>query len=45
MGSEDYPRTDLNVGQNSNLFEFYFLNFVLGSNLSQVAPFPTTPNT
>ena len=47
MGNGGYPRTDLNVRQNSKnkiqiFLNFTFLNFVLGSNLSQVAPFPTT---
>ena len=45
MGNGGYPRMDLNPEQNLKLkiFKFcFFLIFVLGSNLSQVAPFPTT---
>ena len=44
MGNGGYPRMDLNPEQNLKKFLnfVFFLIFVLGSNLSQVAPFPTT---
>ena len=48
MGNGGYPRTDMNQGQNSKskiqIF-FWILLFwfsALGSNLSQVGPFPTS---
>ena len=48
MGKEGYPGTDLKLRQNLKfkIFKFCILEFfVLGSALSQEAPFPTTENT
>ena len=48
MGKEGYPGTDLKLRQNLKfkIFKFCILEFfVLGSDLSQEAPFPTTENT
>ena len=46
MGNGGYPRIDLNLGQSlknkvQHFLDFTFFNFGLGSDLSQVAPFPT----